>query len=171
MIESKVGKYSIVVAMLVLAALILARATERKRAVPYAIAGVLVVWATYVGIRARPWTPPPPSSILGDVDEFLQQVPAQAASFSRWAATHGLTRLLPPQALEEWIWDHREAIGEDWHAMVKPTVAAYGESLRAARPELAWAKRGGDAVLEVPGWPWTRRRVAVEVHDNVFSDV
>jgi hypothetical protein len=171
MIESRAGKYSIMAVMVILSGLILVRATERKKPVPYALAGVLVVWAAIIGFRSKLREMPPAGSILGDVDDFLASVPVHAEKFTRWGSARGLAMPLEPEALEEWIWDHREIIGADWPTMLRPTVAAFGECLRLAHPKLAWAKRGGDAVLEVPGRPWTRRRLALEVHDNVFSDV
>ena len=171
MIESRLGKAAIITCLLVLGCLLVVRAPARKRSVLYPIAGALALTALYIGARVRTWSPPPPSSIVGDVEEFIAAASSHADEFVRWGQSRGLQDGLPPEALAEWMWNHREEIGERWSEMLRPAVAAYGQALRRSDPRAVWAKRRADVVVEVPGRPWTRTWVAREVHDNVFSDV
>ena len=171
MIESRLGKASIVICLLVLGGLLVVRAPERKRSILYPMAAGLVLAALYIAVSVKTWSPPPRSSIVGDVDEFIAAVPSHFAEFGRWGQSRGLQDGLTAVALAEWIWNHREEIGERWSDMLRPTVAAYGEAVRRADARAVWAKRRGDVVVELPRRPWTRTWVALEVHDNVFSDV
>jgi hypothetical protein len=101
-----------------------------------------------------------PGSAVGDADAFLGDVTGLAGEFDAWASTRGLVSAAPPSDLREWIWEHRDDIGDDWDKLFRPTVAAYGESLRRKDPRAVWSRRAGDVVVEVPGRPWTRTWVA-----------
>ena len=83
----------------------------------------------------------------------------------------GLQAGARPDDLREWIWEHRDDIGNDWGNLFRPAVAAYGESLRKSDPRTIWSHRGYDVLVEIPGRPWTRIWVATEIHDTIYADV
>jgi hypothetical protein len=170
-IESRVGKATIVICLLVLAGLLVVRAPERNRRILHPMAAGLALGALYVAVRVKTWAPPPRTSIVGDVDEFIAAVPSHASEFGHWGAPRGFRTGMTGVALAECMWNHREEIAERWSEMLRPAVAAYGEAIRAGNTRAVWAKRRGDVVVHVPGRPWTRTWVARDVHDNVFSDV
>ena len=148
-------------------------AKPSRRWAGYLLAGMFSLPAIYVLLRVHPRSLPAQSrgSILGDVDSFLAQVPDLSRRFEQWATPRGFVVSMGAREFERWIWKHREEIGSEWPEFLPLTTAAYGEALRAQDARAVWRKRSGDAVVEIPGRPWTRRKVAVEVHDIVFTDV
>lgn len=173
MIESRWVKWWVVISMLSVAGFFAISTKPERRHAGYALAVVFAAPALYVLFRVhpRPARSRNRGSLLGDVDVFLAQVPELSSRFFGWAVPRGLAESPDAARFREWVWEHREAIGMDWEAMLPLVSAAYGEVLRAERPGAVWSKRAGDAVVEVPGRPWARRRVAIEMHEIVFLDI
>lgn len=173
MIQSPIVKWFVVSALLGVAAYFVVASKPSRRFMAYALGGVFAAPAVYVLVRVHPRKAPPSTrgSLLGDVDSFLPKVPELALRFREWAKPRGLSESAEPYQFLEWLWRHREAIGAQWETMLPMAAAAYGEFIRSKDRRTVWTIRGGDAVVEVPGRPWTRTRVAIEVHDTVFLDV
>jgi hypothetical protein len=172
-IESRGVKWFVVVALLSVGAYFVVNAKPSRRGVSYIIGAVFAAPALYVLLRVHPRTTPrsTQASILGDVPAFLARVPELDRQFQEWGASRGLRRIHEPGAFLEWLWKHRSAVGRDWNTMLPMATAAYGELIRRKQPRAQWAIRGGDAVVEIPRRPWSRTRVAYEIHETVFLDI
>jgi hypothetical protein len=171
MIESRSGKYAIVAALLILA-VIFATSRPKKPRVVYPLAAVFAVAATLVAWRVTVAAPTPRSFPLGDPVAFIALVPAHVAKLAVW--THDQRVPPPPRgaaAMDEWMWDHREALGAGWQEVMHGLVAAYGEALRADTPALVWLVRHGEPSVGTPRALWPARRLFNEVHDAVFADM
>jgi hypothetical protein len=170
-IESRTGKYTVVVLLLILAA-ILATSRPKKPRVVYPLAAVFGVIAAGLAWRVRLARPIEQSFPLGDATAFIVAVPKHVEHLAEWARGRGVSP--PPLSvpgMDEWIWSNREALGEEWGRLMHGLVAAYGEAVRAKSPSLIWTVRGGEPALVSPRSFWPGRRVFNEVHDAVFADV
>lgn len=174
MIETRWVKSLVVVAFLAISIVLAAQASPRRRHVAYPIAACFAAIGVYVLVRIRipeARAPEPPGSPVGDVDSFLAAIPRLEQQFQGWAVGFGLKVVGKPAELREWIWEHRDDIGDDWDNLFRPAVAAYGECLRRTDPRAVWSKRKGDVVVEIPGRPWTRSWVAIEVYETLYADI
>jgi len=174
MIETRWVKVVVVLTFFSLSVVLAVNASPWRRHIAYPLAAGLALFAAYVLVRVKipePRPTPPPGSALGDVDSFLADIPSVAERFHVWAGSLGLGAVARPADLREWIWEHRDAIGDDWDTLFRPTVAAYGECLRKSDPRAVWSKRNGDVVVEIPGRPWSRTWVATEVSETLDVDI
>jgi hypothetical protein len=174
MIETRWVKTFVGVALLAISVVFAIQASPRRRHLAYPIAGCFAAIGLYVLVRvripeARP--PEPPGSPVGDVDSFLATIPQLEQQFQTWASSLGLKSVGRPAELREWIWEHRDNIGDEWDNLFRPAVAAYGECLRRTDQRAVWSKRKGDVLVEIPGRPWTRSWVAVEVYETLYADI
>lgn len=174
MIETRWVKALVVVTFFSLALVLAMRASPRRRHVAYPMAAGFAAVATYVLVRVKipePRPSEPPGSPVGDVDSFLASIPMLEQHFQAWASGLGLQAIGRPAELREWIWEHRDNIGDDWDTLFRPAVAAYGECLRKTDSRVVWCKRKGDVAVEIPGRPWTRTWVATEIYETLYADI
>jgi hypothetical protein len=167
-IESRFGKYAVVACCATLA-LVLATSRPRKPRIVYPMAAVAGLAGLLVAIRVRPAPAVPPTQPLGDPQAFIDAVPAHVASLRRWCQDLGLP--VPPDSRDEWdqwVFTNREPLGSHWPTTALWLVAAYGEILRSADPQLRWEAGGLEPVL---AGRWLRRGLFIEVHDAVFVSV
>jgi hypothetical protein len=174
MIETRWVKSFVVVAFLAVSVVFAVQTSPHRRHVGYPVAAGFAAVGLYVLVRvkipeARP--PLPEASPVGDVDLFLASIPSLEHRFQAWALGHGLKTIGRPAELREWIWEHRDNIGDKWDSLFRPAVAAYGECLRKTDVRAVWCKRKGDVVVEIPGRPWTRTWVAIEVYETLDADI
>jgi hypothetical protein len=172
-IQSRFVKWFVVAGLLGVATYFVVNAKPARRVVAYLLAGAFAAPAVYVLARVHPREAKRATkgSILGDVESFLVCVPDLAQRFQDWAKPRGLHSSADPKQFLEWLWKHREAVGTQWDALLPLVAAAYGEVIRKKDPRARWAIRSGDAVVEIPGRPWLRTRVAHVVHETVFLDI
>lgn len=84
MIESRFGKIAIASSLFVLAALLVVVAPLHKRRGFYAVSSGFALAALYVAVRVKTWAPDPPSSIVGDADQFIADHAAHIDRFEAW---------------------------------------------------------------------------------------
>jgi hypothetical protein len=169
MIQSRLGKYAIVGALACLALVFgTARAKKPRVTQSLAVAFASVAVAIALGVKVRE---SPPSAPVGDPAAFIVAVPGHLADLQAWCQAHCVPA--PPASKadwDEWLWTHREALGEGWPSTAPWLVAAYGELLRSSNPKLQWVVRGTEPTVAAGGRAWLGRRLFFEVHEAVFAD-
>ena len=168
MIESRFGKYAIVICCATLA-LVLATSRSRKPRIVYSMAAMAALTGLLVAMVVKPAPPLPPTQPLGDPQAFIEAVPAHVATLRRWCQDVGVP--VPPDTRDKWdawVFENRDALGSHWPTTALWLVAAYGELLRSADPKLRW--EAGDLEPKLAG-RWLRRGLFIEVHDAVFVGV
>jgi hypothetical protein len=83
---SRSGKLGIVSVILVLAVLLAVVAPAHKRRGFYVVSSGLALVALYIARRVKTWDPPPPTSIVEDVDGFIADHGAHTARFEDGAS-------------------------------------------------------------------------------------
>jgi hypothetical protein len=170
-IESRIGKCGVVSASLILA-LVLATSRPKRPEVIFPFSAGLVLLAGIIAWRVRVAPSPVAIHPLGDANAFIAAVPQLVARLDEWAQGKGVPA--PPRVREElaeWVWAHREPLGDSWRDVFPGLVALHGEALRAGDPLLEWSVRAGEPALRRPGSLWPAKRLFHEVHDAVFADV
>jgi len=88
-IESRTGKYAVVLLLLVLAA-ILGTSRPKKPHIVYPLAAILAVTAACVAWRVKAARPIEPSFPLGDAVAFIATVPSHVKQLGEWARQRGI---------------------------------------------------------------------------------
>ena len=173
MIETRAGKVAIVAALGVLSlAFLFASAGAKSPKRIQSIAVVLACVGAWVAFRVRTPEPTTPAYPLGDAGAFVAAVPEHARRLAKWAVAQGAPP--PPSdsaSLDEWIWNHRAALGRDWLSTMHGLVAVYGEALRRESQGLEWCVHDGEPTVRARHSVWPSRRLFNDVHDAVFADV
>jgi len=169
-IDSRIGKYAVVM-LLGLLAIVIATSRPKRPGIANSLAAAWALGALWIGLSVKSAPAGPRAYPLGDPRNFIEAVPNHVMHLARWAQSRGLPP--PPgslSGLEEWLWTNREALGHEWTALMAGIVAAYGEALRSDSPSLVWQVRSGEPALGRPRSLWPPRRIFRDVHDAVFSD-
>jgi hypothetical protein len=169
-IQTRLGKYAIVGALALLS-LVFATARAKKPRIVHSLAACFALAALAIAVRVKVAKALPPTAPVGDPAAFIAAVPAHVAALQAWCTGHHVPP--PPTALaawDEWLWTHREALGEEWDVTAPWLVAAYGELLRIANPRLKWVVRGVEPTVASRAGSWWSKSLFYDVHEGVFAD-